>query len=106
MFGLAYGLMYSVAFGATTLLFGEAVEPRSRPNQATRRSAKVAITGILAGLCVGIIDAVIPHPYPVELRARIGVLLIQWSQLGPIYALFCGGFFSLRHFMLRIDALG
>jgi len=91
--GLFFGLIIVLIGGLTTLLSTEAVEKRVRPNQGTRRSTKVALwlgltVGTIGGLPAGLLD--------------VGFGLIVGVIGGITAGMIGGGFFSGRHYLVRL----
>jgi len=92
--GLMTGLGMGIAFGIATLVSGEAVDTRRRPNQGTRRSLRIAlITGTSIGLLTGLI-----------MGSFVGVGSGVFNGLinGLVAAMVAGGLFCLNHLVTRV----
>jgi MFS family permease len=93
--GLVLGPIFGLIGGLITLLFTEAVETRTVPNQGTHRSITMALgVWLIFGLSIGLIYVLIVGGATDGLNLGLSV--------GLIAGLIGGGLFSLRHFVLRL----
>jgi hypothetical protein len=90
------GLIIGLIVGLITLLYGEAVEARTSPNQGTRRSVKTALATVLTGWLVFGVVFWRFSGRDIDWTLSIGLLFAL------IFGLFGGGLFSLSHFVLRL----
>jgi len=102
IFGLIFGLLVGLMFGIVTLLIGDAVETRRKPNEGTFRSIKIGLAaGLIVGLIVGSIVGMIATNFEGQNPVRYQALIVG-SIAGVIAGLVCGGLFSIKHLVLRL----
>ena len=108
---LGFGVMVvpiaGLIAGLVVLVCGEAVEARTRPNQGTRRSARIAAVSLvvlgLSGSLIGILSSG-PQSRPGAAFNAGGLFVGLFYGLsgGLIVGMAAGGLFSLRHFVVRL----